>query len=100
MAGLIAWGARRIGERDTTESFRAIELRDGRAEAPAVRLTTDEDTWAGIASGKISTSSATARGALSVAGEAQAVERLRKILSRNHMLAGSDPASGPRGEEP
>jgi DNA-binding HxlR family transcriptional regulator/putative sterol carrier protein len=127
MAPLIAWGARRLGERKPTESFRArwpavgmagladreaakgvretyqyvvgrsafhftvddgwIRLHDGWAQDPAVVLTTDEETWADIASGKISFSSATATGALSVAGEPQAVKRLRKIFSRNQMLA-------------
>jgi DNA-binding HxlR family transcriptional regulator/putative sterol carrier protein len=65
----------------------SIELRDGRAQDPAVTLTTDEETWADIASGKIRFSSATATGALSVAGDPQAVKRLRKIFSRNRMLA-------------
>jgi DNA-binding HxlR family transcriptional regulator/putative sterol carrier protein len=127
MAPLIAWGARRIGERKPTESFRArwpavamagladhdaakgvretyqyvvdrsafhftvddgsIRLHDGWGQDPAVVLTTDENTWADIAAGKISFSSATATGALSVAGEPQAVKRLRKIFSRNQMLA-------------
>ncbi|MFL5820034.1 MAG: winged helix-turn-helix transcriptional regulator [Solirubrobacteraceae bacterium] len=65
----------------------SIWLRDGRAQDPAVTTTTDEKTWADIASGKISFSSATATGALSVAGDPQAFKRLRKIFSRNHMLA-------------
>ena len=145
MAALIAWGARRIGERKPTESFRArwpavamagladreaakgvgetyqyvvgrsafhftvnngsIELHDGRAQDPAVVLTTDEKTWADVASGKISFSSATATGGLSVVGEPQAVKRLRKIFSRNHMLAQAeaktnrDPGLG-RGRRP
>jgi DNA-binding HxlR family transcriptional regulator/putative sterol carrier protein len=127
MAPLIAWGARRIGERKPTESFRArwpavamagladreaaknvresyqylvgssafhftvddgsIRLRDGWAQDPAVVLTTDEETWADIASGKISASSAAATGAMSVAGDPQAVKRLGKIFARNQMLA-------------
>src|SRR5215211_7558916 len=98
MAPLIAWGARRLGERKPSESFRArwpavamagladreaamgvsetyeylvgddafhfivedgsIELRDGRAEDPAVVLTTDEQTWADVASGRVSFSAA------------------------------------------
>jgi DNA-binding HxlR family transcriptional regulator/putative sterol carrier protein len=127
MGPLIAWGARRLGERKPTESFRArwpavamagladreaakgvsetyqylvgdsgfhftiddgsVQLHDGRAQDPAVVLTTDEETWADIASGKIRFSSATATGALSVAGKPQAVKRLRKIFSRNQMLA-------------
>jgi DNA-binding HxlR family transcriptional regulator/putative sterol carrier protein len=127
MAPVIAWGARRLGEREPTESFRArwaalamvtfadreaakgvretyqyrvgrsafhftvddgsIRLHDGRSQDPAVTLTTDEETWADIASGKITTSSAAAIGALSVAGDPQAVKRLRKIFSRNQILA-------------
>jgi DNA-binding HxlR family transcriptional regulator/putative sterol carrier protein len=64
----------------------SIELHDGWAENPAVTWTTDEETWAKIASGKITTSSAAATGALSIAGDPQAVKRLRKIFSRNQML--------------
>jgi putative sterol carrier protein len=65
----------------------SIRLHDGRAQDPAVVLTTDEETWADIASGRIRFSSAAATGALSVVGEPQAVKRLRKIFSRNQMLA-------------
>src|SRR4051795_9676941 len=119
MAPLIAWGARRIGERKPTETFRArwpavamagladreaakgvrgtyqylvgrsafhftvddgsVRLRDGEAEDPAVVLTTDEESWADIVSGKITTSSAVAAGGLTVAGDPQAMKRLRKI---------------------
>jgi DNA-binding HxlR family transcriptional regulator/putative sterol carrier protein len=133
MAPLIAWGARRLGERKPTESFRArwpavgmagladreaargvsetyqylvgrsafyftiddgsIEVHDGRAEDPAVVLTTDEETWADIASGTIRFSSAAATGALTVVGDAQAVKRLRKIFSRNRMLAQAEATS-------
>jgi DNA-binding HxlR family transcriptional regulator/putative sterol carrier protein len=128
MAPLIAWGARRLGERKPGESFRArwpavamagladreaargvsesyqyligesafhftvddgsIQLRDGRAQDPAVTLTTDEETWMDIASGKITASSAAAAGALTVAGDAEAAKRLRKIFAREPMLAG------------
>jgi DNA-binding HxlR family transcriptional regulator/putative sterol carrier protein len=127
MAPLIAWGARRLGERKPGESFRArwpavamagladreaargvsesyqyvvgdsafhftvddgsIQLRDGRAQDPAVTLTTDEKTWMDIASGKITASSAAAAGALTVAGDAEAAKRLRKIFAREPMLA-------------
>jgi DNA-binding HxlR family transcriptional regulator/putative sterol carrier protein len=127
MAPLIAWGARRIGDRKPGESFRArwpavamagladreaargvsetyqylvgdsafhftvndgsIELHDGRAQDPAVTLTTDEETWADIASGTITASSAAATGALTVAGDAEAAKRLRKIFAREPMLA-------------
>src|ERR687896_135821 len=65
----------------------SIELHDGRAQDPAVTLTTDEETWADIASGKITASSAAARGALTVAGDAEAAKRLRKIFAREPMLA-------------
>ena len=127
MAPLIAWGARRIGDRKPGESFRArwpavgmagladreaakgvsesyqyvigdsafhftvddgsIQLHDGRARDPAVTWTTDEETWADIASGKITASSAAAKDALTVAGDPQAAKRLRKIFSRYQMLA-------------
>jgi DNA-binding HxlR family transcriptional regulator/putative sterol carrier protein len=127
MAPLIAWGARRIGDRKPGESFRArwpavamagladreaaegvsesyqyvvgdsafhftvddgsIQLHDGPAPEPAVILTTDEETWADIASGKITASSAAATGALTVTGDPQAAKRLGKIFPRNQMLA-------------
>ena len=126
MAPLVAWGARRIGERQSGETFRprwvavamvgladreaakgvretyqylvddsafhfivddgSIELRDGRAEDACVVVTTDEETWANIASGKTTTSSAASVGALTVAGDRQAAKRLRKIFSRHQML--------------
>jgi DNA-binding HxlR family transcriptional regulator/putative sterol carrier protein len=124
---LVAWGARRLGERKPTESFRArwaalamatfanqeaakgvsetyqylvgrsafhftvddgsIQLHDGRAQDPAVVLTIDEETWADIASGQITASSAAATGALTVAGDPQAAKRLGKIFSRDPVLA-------------
>ena len=65
----------------------SIELHDGRAQDPAVTLTTDEETWADIASGKIRASSAAAAGALTVAGDPAAAKRLRKIFAREPMLA-------------
>jgi DNA-binding HxlR family transcriptional regulator/putative sterol carrier protein len=126
MAPLIAWGARRLGDRQAGESFRArwpavgmagladreaakgvsetyqylvgdsafhftvddgsIEVHDGRAEDPSVVVTTDEETWADIASGKTVASSAVATGALTVAGDPRAVKRLGKIFSRSQML--------------
>jgi DNA-binding HxlR family transcriptional regulator/putative sterol carrier protein len=127
MGPLIAWGARRIGDRKPGESFRArwpavamagladreaakgvsesyqylvgdstfhftvddglIQLHDGRAQDPAVTMTTDEETWADIVSGKITASSAAATGALTVAGDPEAAKRLRKIFAREPMLA-------------
>ncbi len=126
MVPLIAWGGRRLGERNPSESFRArwaalamatfadreaargvsetyqylvgrsafhftvddgsIRLDDGRAQDPAVVLTTDEETWADIVSGKITASSAAATGALTVAGDPQAAKRLRKLFSRDRLL--------------
>jgi putative sterol carrier protein len=50
-------------------------------------LTTDERTWADIASGKITASSAIASGALTLTGDPQAAKRLKKIFSRNRVLA-------------
>jgi DNA-binding HxlR family transcriptional regulator/putative sterol carrier protein len=131
MAPLIAWGARRLGDRKPGDSFRArwpalgmagladreaakgvsetyqfligdtafhftvddgsIEVHDGRAEDPAVTWTTDEETWADIATGKIRFTPAVATGALTVAGDPHAAQRLRKIFSRSHMLARAKP---------
>ncbi len=125
MAPMIAWGARRIGDRKRGEVFRArwtavamlsladreaakgvresyqyvvgdssfhftvddgsIQLHDGLARDPAVIWTTDEQTWAEIASGKVTFSSATATGALAVTGDPQAAKRMRKIFSRTAM---------------
>ena len=65
----------------------SIQLRDGHAEDPAVSLTTDEETWADIASGKVRASSAVATGALRVAGDPRAAKRLGRIFSRNPVLA-------------
>jgi DNA-binding HxlR family transcriptional regulator/putative sterol carrier protein len=64
----------------------SIQLRYGRAERPAVTLTTDEETWADIASGKTTASSAAAEGTLTLAGDPQAVTRLGEILSRSVVL--------------
>lgn len=65
----------------------AIELHDGQALDSAVTLTTDEQTWADIVSGKITASSAAATGALTIAGDPGAAKRLRKIFAREPMLA-------------
>ena len=68
----------------------AIDLRDGHAEEPAATVTTDEGTWAQIASGEVSASSAVATGALTLTGDPRAVERLAKLFSRRRVLAGVD----------
>jgi putative sterol carrier protein len=65
----------------------SIQLHGGRAQDPAVILATDEETWADIASGKLTASSAAATGALTVAGDPEAAKRLGKIFSRSQMLA-------------
>lgn len=130
MGPLIAWGIRRLGDRESGETFRArwpavammgladreaargvsetyqylvgdsafhftiddgsIELRDGRASDPAVVVTTDEETFADIASGKVTTSAAASSGALTFSGDARARKRLRKIFSRSQTLARAD----------
>lgn len=127
---LIAWGARRLGDRKPEEAFSArwsavalfafadreaakgvsetyqylvgdsafhftvddgsVELRDGRAQDPAVVMTTDDETWADIASGKITASSAAATGDLTVAGDREAAKRLGRIFSRHAALAQAD----------
>ena len=121
MAPLIAWGARRLGDREPADSFRArwpavamagladreaatgvresyqyvvgdsafhfevddgsVRVRDGHAKAPAVTVTTDEETWASIASGRISASAAAAAGALRVSGDPRAAKRLGRIFA-------------------
>ena len=65
----------------------SIGLHDGQAEDPAVVLTTDEKTWADIATGKITASSAAAAGKLTVTGDAQATKRLGKIFARDPVVA-------------
>lgn len=127
LAPLIAWGARRVGERQPGEFFTprgpavamvgladreaakgvresyqyvvgdvafyfvvddgTVELHDGRVDDAAVRVTTDEETWAKVASGAIPTSSAISAGTLTVEGDPQAYARLGQIFSRKHMLA-------------
>lgn len=126
MSPLIAWGSRRMGERQPGETLRArwaavgmaaladrkaaegvtetyqyvvgesafyfvvndgsIAAYDGWAEGPAVVVTTDEETWADIVTGKTSASAAVAAGAVKIEGDRQAAKRLGKIFSRNHML--------------
>jgi DNA-binding HxlR family transcriptional regulator/putative sterol carrier protein len=124
---LIRWGAGRLGDCKSDESFRprwsavamagladreaakgvnetyeylvgdsafhftvddgSIELHDGPAHEPAVLVTTDEATYADLASGKITASSAASAGALTFRGDAQATKRLRKIFSRLRMVS-------------
>jgi DNA-binding HxlR family transcriptional regulator/putative sterol carrier protein len=139
MVPLIAWGIRRLGDRQAAESFRprwsavgmagladreaamgvsetyeylvddsafhftvddgSIQLHDGRAPDPAVVVTTDEETWTDIGSGRISFSSALATRAVTVTGDARAAERMRKIFSRRRMLAHAKTTSNGAREE-
>jgi DNA-binding HxlR family transcriptional regulator/putative sterol carrier protein len=131
MAPLVAWGARRLGERKPGESFRtrwpavgmmgladreaakgvretyqfligdtafhltiddgSIQPHDGRAQDPAVVVTTDAGTLLDMGAGKTTFSSAVATGALTVAGDPHAAKRMRKIFSRVQMLAHAEP---------
>lgn len=124
---LIAWGARRMSDREPTDSFHprwaavgmsvladrdaaegvhetyqfvvdqwafhfviddgAVHLRDGWADDPAMTWTTDEETWSQIAYGTLTPSAAVDTGALTVQGDAKAVNRSSRIFSRTRMLA-------------
>jgi DNA-binding HxlR family transcriptional regulator len=65
----------------------SIHLHDGPAQDPGVIVSTDEETWADLASGKITASTAAAAGTLELTGSPQALARLRRILSRRQVLA-------------
>jgi DNA-binding HxlR family transcriptional regulator len=64
----------------------SIDLRYGQAQDPAVTIVTDDETWADIASGRITAFQAAAEGALAVSGSPKARARLRNILSRGRVL--------------
>jgi DNA-binding HxlR family transcriptional regulator/putative sterol carrier protein len=65
----------------------SVRLLYGRAENPVVTLTTDEETWAHLASGQITGTSAAEAGALTIEGDRQAVSRVARIFSRSSVLA-------------
>lgn len=65
----------------------SIELRYGRAPDPAATVTTDEDTWADMASGNTTGSAAAAAGALTITGDPEATSRLARIFSRRRVHA-------------
>jgi DNA-binding HxlR family transcriptional regulator/putative sterol carrier protein len=65
----------------------SVALHDGRAQDPAVVVTTDEETWADLASGKVTASSAASAGNVTVAGDREAAKRLGRIFSRHAVLA-------------
>jgi DNA-binding HxlR family transcriptional regulator/putative sterol carrier protein len=71
-----------------------IGLRQGPAQNPAAVLTTDEETWADLASGKTTGSSAAVKGALAITGDPEAAQRLRRILSRRSVLAQAEAIIG------
>jgi DNA-binding HxlR family transcriptional regulator/putative sterol carrier protein len=131
MVPLIAWGARRLGDRRPEDSFRArwptvalagladtraakgvresyeylvddaafhftvddgaIEVHDGRAADPVATVTTDEETWLTIMSGKMTVTEA--RGALTITGDPEAVERMSTIFAGTPMFAKAKAAS-------
>jgi putative sterol carrier protein len=64
----------------------SVEVHDGRAEDPAVVVTTDEETFAEIASGNLAASEARESGALTIAGTGAATKRLRKIFGRSQIF--------------
>lgn len=59
-----------------------VEVRDGHAPEPAVVVATDEQTFAQIAAGTLTTSAALAKGAIHLQGNAAAAKRLAKILGQ------------------
>ena len=65
----------------------SVELHQGPATAPAATLSTDEETWADLVSGRITGSAAIASGALTITGDPGAGDRVRRILSRSSVLA-------------
>ena len=71
----------------------SIEVRDGQVEDATVVVTTDDDTWADISTGRISASKAAAAGKLNVSGDRKAVKRLGEIFGRERMLARASSAS-------
>ena len=69
----------------------SVEVRDGRAAEPAVTVTCDEETWADVVTGRVSAASASAAGALTVSGDRESVQRLRRIFGRKVLVAGTRP---------
>jgi DNA-binding HxlR family transcriptional regulator/putative sterol carrier protein len=65
----------------------AIDVHDGRAADPSVVVTTDEETWADVASGETTVDDALAEGTMTIAGDPAAARRLRTIFSRRKMFA-------------
>ncbi len=78
----------------------SIQLHQGPAQDPAATLITDEQTWADIASGQITGSSAVTAGSLAITGDPQAAKRLRKLFSRNQVLAQAEKIISQRPSPP
>jgi putative sterol carrier protein len=57
------------------------------AQHPDVTLTTDEETFADLASGQTTASAAAAAGTLTFAGDRAAKAHLKRIMSRPRVLA-------------
>ena len=76
----------------------SVDVHDGWAREPAVVVTTDEKTWAEIASGKLKGTAATAAGRVSISGDRQAEKRLRRTFSRKQ-LPGPGRAAAARGKQ-
>jgi putative sterol carrier protein len=68
----------------------SVQLRYGRSSDPAVTLSTDEETWADLASGKTTAAKALAAGRLTLTGDPQPLRRLARIFSRSTVLAQAD----------
>lgn len=64
----------------------SVELHAGSAPDPVVNVTSDEQTWADLASGQLTGSAAIAQSRLEISGAADAVARLSKIFSRSRVL--------------
>jgi len=68
----------------------SVQLRYGRSGNPSVTLTTDEQTWADLASGRTTAHEALAAGTLTLTGDSRPLERLARIFSRSTILAQAD----------
>lgn len=64
----------------------SVEVHDGRVDDPSVVVTSDEQTWTSVVTGKTKTSAAQAAGALTITGDREALQRFRTIFARERML--------------
>jgi putative sterol carrier protein len=77
----------------------SVELHQGPAHRPGATVTTDEQTWADVASGKTTGSAALATGSMVITGDPQATKRLGKILSRSRVLTQAEATLSPKPPE-